>query len=659
MEKHISKKIYAGVLALSAGFLLASCDPVSALPSNYNNDIIFVDDNGNNQKIEIVASYVDDKGKTHNLTLDAGNNLGTLYDSITSERNAKVVEKILSKIAEGKFGTYSEYLEAHNDASKVAAFVAKYPEFFGTDATEAAAKFEAFDEDVTARISEYFYKEVTSGSYNDDLGRFSEEKLYNSHRYELYDLHQLVSPADDAVINNNFYVTKELNKYKMFDTSEDNYLKGTYYNLEDGKRGYIEEKVYPDILRDKLVEDYIYKNNPSSLGRAYGRQVNYVKVSYDSEPLLTGKLMENFAKAKIETANTDEQINFELVANAVKGFSTFNKGTYLVDNIVAKDLTKAAAAPQDLFDLLTATYGAPVLDAPGVEGNAIKVDFDADDKEADYKLVGTETIQLIPEGCYYKDTKLGKILVEYKKAIKAEDEGRFPADENKAALESFTSDGKTKEYGLLQKLISLSKEDYTTDGWYVKNGGLTELPSALRDRLFNIRVANTLDITDVTDPKRNVDEGVEDGKAIGDYATYTVDPKDSTKKKEVVKYLRSIYGHKVILSSVSLSYEKDHYNYIYHDRDAKAFYICEVLEAPSTAKLNPNQATAYKKADDTVDTAKIENISRQVAKILGTKDSYIKDAYTEYLNKYTFYFYDTSLRDYFKSEYPDLDQFAE
>ncbi len=196
------------------------------------------------------------------------------------------------------------------------------------------------------------------------------------------------------------------------------------------------------------------------------------------------------------------------------------------------------------------------------------------------------------------------------------------------------------------------KEDYTTDGWYVKNGGVTELPSAIRDRLFNIRVANTLD-----DPAALANETTEDG-TMGAYE-YVLDKdgKPTTEKATRLPYLRNIYGKKVILPSKSLSYEKDPLNYIYHDVDGKAFYICEVLSAPSTAKLNKDVTTVY----DGVEGEPIlkENISRQVAKILGTKDSYIKDAYTTYLNKYEFVFFDTSLYDYFKSEYPDLDQFAE
>ena len=625
MEKHISKKLFAGILALSAGFILASCDPVSAVPQNYNHSIITSTDG--------------------EIDLD-GNNLGSLYDSITSERNSKIVEKILAQIAEKKFGTYAEFLEASNDPSKVATYVANHKEFLGEDATEAAARFESFEKDIKERISEYFYNEITSGSYNDDLGRFSEEKLYNAHRYELYDLHELDETADAEVIANKFFVTKELDKNKVFDATEENYLKGVYYNLGEGKRGYIEEKVYPDILRNKLVEDYIYRNNASSLGRAYGRKVNYVKVSYDGESLLTGKLMEEFAKAKIQVASTEEQINFELVANAVKGFSTFGAATSFVDAIVPL----AAEGTGDLYNLLKATYGAP--DASD-NGNAISVEY-AVDGENNFKYMGAETIVLIPEGRYYKETKLGKILEEYKKAIKAEKEGRFPADENKAALDSFTSDGKTKEYGLLQKLISLAKEDYTTEGWFVKNGGLTELPSAIRDRLFNIKVASSLDVTDAEDANFLVDENSAEKMGAYEY------PKGDTTKDKLTRlpYLRKIYGKKVVLPSKSLSYDKDKFNYIYHDIDAKAFYICEVLEAPSTAKLNANsKEDAYKKADGSVDTAKIENVSRQVAKILGTKDSYIKDAYTEYLNKYEFTFFDTSLYEYFKSEYPDLDQF--
>ena len=593
MEKHISKKFFAGILALSAGFILASCDPVSAVPKNYNDPIVATTEG--------------------EIDLD-GNNLGTLYDAITSERNSKIVDDILAEIAEKKFGTYAEFLDACSSDEKKVAFVNAHSEFFGTDENKEE-RFNAFKADLEQRISEYFYNEITSGSYNDDLGRFSEKKLYNAHRYELYDLGEV----DEANFKT-FFVDKELDKDDIFDKANagaNAKLNEAAYTVTEG-RGYIKEKVFPDILRNKLVEDYIYKNNPSSLGRAYAREISYVKIAYDGESKFADALMENFATTHIQSAI--EHIDFSLVENAYKGFRP--------------------SADANLINVLNADENA-LLAAAATEGT---IDVDAADIDEYYTLPGT-TIVLVPAGTYYKETKLGKILEDYAKAIEGETQGRFPTEENKTALESFTSDGKSKQYGLLQKLISLMKEDYTTDGWYVKNGGVTELPSAIRDRLFNIRVANSLDDGSLYNE--------DDAAKMGNYEYVDGDP---TKDKLTrLPYLRNIYGKKVVLPSKSLSFEKDPLNYVYHDVDGKAFYVCEVLEAPSTAKLNKDVTTVY----DGVAGKPIlkENISRQVAKILGTKDSYIKDAYTEYLNKYEFTFFDTSLYEYLKSEYPDLDQF--
>ena len=600
MERHISKKFFAGILALSAGFVLASCDPVNAVPKNYDHAIITTTDG--------------------NIDLD-GNTLGTLYDSITSERNSKIVEQILSKIAEKKFGTYADFLKvsaatATDDEKN--AFADAHPEYFKTE--HKLERVNAFVADINNRISEYFYNEITSGSYNDDLGRFSEKKLHSAHKYELYDLGE-VAEANFKT----FFVDNTLTKENAFDKLN----KAAYQVAEDGKRGYIQEKVFPDILRNKLVEDYIYQNNPSTLGRAYARELSYIKVSYDNEPNFAETLMDNFALTQVEPSTLENKnINFSYLENAVKGFKPSTDATVLV-------------APLDAASEALYPAGAEV------------VKVESADVATYYTHAG---ITLIPEGSYKKETKLGKIIEEYQKAIKAEAEGRFPTEENKAALDSFTSDGKSKQYGLLQKLISLMKEDYTTEGWFVKNGGVSELPSAIRDRLFNIRVANSFDDGSL----------VLEHKADGEYTTSTMgdyewvhDDQGAKTDKPVTRlpYLRNINGRKVILPNKALSYEKDELNYIYHDRDSKAFYICEVLEAPSTAKLNEN-SNVYNTEGQPIGR---ENISRQIAKILATKDSYIKDAYTELLNYYykNIKFYDTSLYEYLKGEYPDLDVFED
>lgn len=594
MEKITSKKLFTGLLALSAGFILASCDPVKALPKNYNESIVV-----NNDGSELDIS---------------DNDLLQIYNLVEEGKNEKVVSQILEKIAENKFGTFKDFIEVNDGTKSLSDFVSGDAEtkevrekFFGEDAETQERRFKDFTEDVTSRISESFYNEITSGSYNDEDGKFSEEKLYNAKRYDLFDLHKLdkTNDADKLVINNKFYVDNTLTKENAIEK-----LQGVYYNLEEGAHGYIEEKVYPDILKNKLVEDYIYTENPASLGRAYARKVNYVKVSFDDNTYASlWQLMKAFSDRYIKTT---AEMKFEHITNAVKGFSVFNEKATGTNALVNDVVTEAS----DTFNLLHDVYGDVETDPTEPKYNAIKLDND---------IMYTD-ILLVKAGNYYKDTKLGELLVSFDKAQQAEDLGRFAPESLTAELDKFTGEGKTKEYGLMQKLISLAKEDFTTDGWYLKNGGITELPSALRDRLFNIRVANDLENVAEESP----------------YGTY-----DSK------HYFRNINGKKLVLPTNASNSD---YNYVYADMDGKAFYILEVLEAPSTAKLNKDSAAAYKDGDE-VDEVKIEQISRQVAKILGTKDSYIKDAYTEFLNNYEFTFYDQSLFDYLKSEYPDLDQF--
>lgn len=600
MEKNMSNKLLRGLFALSAGLLLASCDPVHALPKNHAESIVV---NNDAEKSEIGIK---------------DNDLLQIYNLIESGKNEEVVSQILREIAEKKFGTYEEFYKVSKEGASqedIEEYTSAHKEYFGEQYNED--RFKDFVDDIKSRISESFYNEITSGSYNDQDGKFSEEKFYNAKRYDLYDL-----PAASAeVIANKFYVTKELTKENAFAS-----LKGEYHNFTSDKRGYIEEKVFPDILKNKLVESYIYDNNPNSLGRAYARKINYIKVNYEEKEFGSlWTLLKKFSKEYIEDA--PGKLDFELVASAVKGFTVFEE-SQMVNEIYSD--TKDEAAPK-VKALLEAAHA----------GESDKEKYiDVPDSD-DYKYLSS--ITLVPAGKYYRGTKLGKILESYEDAIQAEKDGRFAAPTQKEELDKFTGEGKTKEYGLMQKLISLAKEDYTTEGWFLKNGGATELPSAIRDRLFNIKVANILDDNADFTTKSGKEHKAElpEETTLGDY--------------NEKNYLRNINGNKLMLSSEASTFEKEHYNYIHEDKDGKAFYIVEVLEAPSTAKFNEKlEETVYKKAGD-VDTVRIEQLKRQVAKILGTKDSYIKDAYTDILQGYEFKFYDSSLFDYLNNEYPDLD----
>ena len=246
MEKNINKRIFAGVCALSAAFILAACDPISAVPSNYN-DAIVLDKDGNGLD-------------------DPENKVGKIYDAVATDRNSKIVSDLLEEVADGKFGSYSKVKEAYEaykngDDSLALAHMATHQDVFyrdgdanydGKSENEVRLnRFEKFYEDIKDRISEFFYNEITSGSYNDDEGRFDESKLWWAHHYEFYDLLEKPSDKDWA----KFYVTDKVTKETALDMLND-----LYSNPAEGKRGYIEEKVYPQILKDKLVEEYVYNN---------------------------------------------------------------------------------------------------------------------------------------------------------------------------------------------------------------------------------------------------------------------------------------------------------------------------------------------------------------------------------------------------------------
>ena len=598
MANTTTKKLFAGLLALSAGVILASCDPISAIPASYNDPIL--------KDVDVEE-----------------NKIGTIYDAVATEKNAKIVENILREIAEAKFGTYKEYKAAtasgsYDDAAK--AYTKKYSKYFGKTEEIRENRFNQFVKDVKARINEFFYNEVSNASYQDELGRFSEEKLYNDKRYDLYDLDKIEDPSPTDF--ETFFVDKTVDKTNAY-----NLLAQKEAYEATSKRGYIKEKVYPDILKDKLVEDYVYRKNYNALGRAYAREVNMIKLTYEGKNPFTRKLAENFATKHIEQLAYSENtkaIKFEHLANAYKGFAPSTDDDQLIDQL--------SLAEDALFTGVTTE----------------KIEVKAADIEEHYTY---QKITLVPAGEYYVETKLGQILKDYKDAIDGEKAGRFPTEVQKTALDSFTSDGKSKEHGLFNKIVDLMKEDYTTDGWNVKSSGLGDLTSALKDRLFNIRVSQAFD-----DPKAILNETYNelnpDESTIGKWM-YEMDAegKPTDELRTRLPYIRSINGRKVVIPAKP-SYKDRSQNYVYDDVDGKSITICQVSEAPSTAKLNKDKTTEY-------DTAKKELLARSIAKVLGTKDSYIKDAYTEVLNKYDFAFYDSSLYDYLKSEYPDLDIFDE
>lgn len=603
---HVTSKrlLLAGVFALSSAFVLASCDAVTAVPVNYENPIILKDGN----------VYEDDDNK-----------LGEIYDALASNKNEKVVAALLEKIAEKEFGTYAELkacfptVDEHGDPvmdkAKALAHIEKYAHQFkkdddatlkeGVSAEDIQlARLEYFFADLNDRINKVVFDEISSDTYRDTINKteFLEEKYARAKRQDNYDI---LGFDEDGKATINF-------KSVFVDSSfQEENVRNYLTNFEATYEDYITKKIIPDVYKDKLVEEYIIDSNYSALGRAYGRKINFVKVSYESEdPNTAYRLANLYAEKALDVEGAKgADVDYTSLVNWVKGFEG-------VETKTVGDVTYPVIKALDLSD---ATLKASLDEIYGEQ-----VEFKGVCKKTGQEYdatVGLTNYGFTPGFKYYEKTKLGEILQRYQKAVVGE-ATRFASSEDVAEYDTFTSKGKqSKEQGLMQEITKLAIESYADDGWYVKNdaSGSLSLPEEFKNRLFNIKVSNDFD-------------------------------KDDWKYVKDESYFKEVQGH-YYLTPASASDAK--YNFILRDTSGNALYIIEILEAPSTSKLNKSSSRSYLITDPT-NPFKTEEVARQIAKILGTKDTYTTNAYTSYLKLYTFVYHDTSVYDYLKETYPDL-----
>ncbi len=562
MTTRTGKKTAAILLALSAGILLAGCDSVQALPKNYESPIVV--NNADGSKVDVYENI-----------------MGIIYDAASSNKKDDVLNNFIKIVAEDQFGKFAELKETveSGDPAKLKDYVAKHKGIFvhdnkiqdgDSEITEdeyLAKKFSStvdliqaqrvndFYDSIVEKIHESFYNEIISKSYNDDTGKFFEERLAYAHYSELYNID--IEQTDWF----SGYLTPSLKKEDV----------SSFIHLSDGRYDdYIERKLIPSIYKDKLVEEYLLRNNYTTLGRAYGRKVNVIKLTRDEKYKdLPGTLLKEYAKAYIANGVVD----FEMVANAWRGFHGLNEdGTVIPLTAEEETLLENAG-------LVKATGG------------------------------------------WYEATQYGQMMKKYKLA-EANISERYASEEAQAAISEFTgSFSHTIQEGLKIKLAELALSDYTTDGWYVKNGGLSDLPDDIRNRLFNISVSREID---------------------------SVDP--DTYEYSQTDYVRYVKGHYYLTPAVSET--GDESNYIIYNEGS--YYIVEVVEAVATSKLDIDGDEGYVTNRPDEGALFTETVAKNIASTLGTKDSYISNAYSYFIEKYSLEYHDSAIYDYFKEKYPEL-----
>ena len=173
-------------------------------------------------------------------------------------------------------------------------------------------------------------------------------------------------------------------------------------------------------------------------------------------------------------------------------------------------------------------------------------------------------------------------------------------------------------HGKLLKDRELEALDIVVDdGLVVKSGGVSSLPSDLRDRIFTSNISNN--ITKLAS-------------------------RDETKEIQILipKYTPN-------LSETDPDYYLN--KYAYYDTSSNAYYIVLIGNYYNTSAL--------RQKDD--DTAEVKEAKKkhalEIARLLSSTSSNQTDAITHYLNQYDLTFGDQKFYDYLKETYPDLDIF--
>ena len=625
------RKILA--VALFAAFGLAACNEVVAKPANYD-DAIVLDKDGkpldvtNNEMAQVYDAYrngalagdvLDEFLYRYAVTAFGPYNKVTKLDTDSGKTLKEVARLIKANTgADGKInadalkgGDADAFIKAHkaywtlNDkgeriqygADNKATVVANDASADQLEYTRVMTKWETIED----RIAKTLYSAVSGGSYV--TRNLFEEKEY---LYSLYGNMKNVANPKTATSYTGL-LWPEVEDEDVFKTQvkdvdganstilhRNNYQE--HFELSDEAEGktntitYVEDDVIPNIYRTLLTEQYLYDETYQLLGRSYARKVNVIKLS---------------------------------------GSSVYTKGaSYLMDAFIKNTIFNTTGAATELADfkvLSNAYNGAFMAETNYATSAEYKLWEKAglNDDIKDYLVTAKDGSKFIA------GTSYGDMMEKYDKI------SNNPAISQNES--DFTGNGTyVKEVGKQIQTRGIQVMDNTTTGWYIKNGGLTDLPETIRSRLFNIAVPNALNkaksAKDATYERRHAD------------GTY-----DATKDDN--NYVAYINGKSYLKNDKSANGEDPMNDILFVDGDN--YYIVQIEEAASTSALSKTEAASYLNLEN-YGPNKMEEIVNEVCKIVADSESYRTLAKKYFLEKANLKYHDTVIYEYFKSNFPEL-----
>lgn len=607
---------------LIAPLLLTGCDAYMAKPADYNTRLV-------------------DTASGEALKAEVVNNINSvIYDAKWDDGSAstKVLEQVLLQISESIIGKFYKTTTADPVSLAVANFKAEaalavnpfvgdadvdtfinlHPIYWVKDAstnvrkTDETSKKREYQRvcnqylSIEKRIAKIMYSKVNGGTYNIN-GRFYESKFLMS---LINTNSKVANPSllgSPAICNDGYLFVPEDKDYEVF-TKNILHIEN-YQNTVHGFT-YIEDSVLPGVYKDILTEKYVYTKAYENLGRSYGRKVNVISVAVDDKnPLFASNLVKEFA-AKYINWDDDTKKPFGDVADyfnvlniALRGYASANQQIAWEK---ATELLEVASGASQSFTLDQEIFGS-------MKGQSLS---------------------------YYKGTSYGKLV---EKTTKINDNS---IKSNSSYESEFLGSGETIhsfKIGYDSLVDGILQENYVKDGWYIKNGGLSDLPETIRTRLFSVGVSNILDTDKATDRFTKDAQGT----------SYTYEIPDNE------KYVALIHGNYYLVPSQKerpVGDEKIN-DFCWYDESSKKYYIINIEQAVSASKLSvtsdrDNYISIY---GEEKGWNMMEEFSHEIADILAYDGSTYNTIATKYwLNYASMTFHDDVIKEYFHSNYPDL-----
>ena len=527
-------------------------------------------------EIQAKPNYVDDKLVVFNdNNSDVYKNEFTgLYDALVDAgtSNSTIVDELLLRIAKKESGVFA------NDplAQKGYKSITEAGFLTAQDGVTAEERFERL-------VDDYMVDLVLGGSYSEDY-LFQEDKFAREQREALYVVTDKNVKDDEYDFKEDVDLIPGITFDQIF-TSRESYA------------DYRERKVKPIIYKRLLTAKYLYNNKYKTLGRSAARNVRVVKIDNSS--------------------TEDNGSALRTLNNYIAGFlyaSTSGK------NDAANYFPGVKDATTGFYDFSVESIS-----------NIWKGIWRNDDAQAQREQAFVQGTNLSSETLYTLHDTIEKDLEKI--ASYDSTTGKYTLlsdlDFDNSTIANTVSDftggyAYSINWGLTLKERQLNANDLTEDDFFVEKTGLTNLPSAIRSRLFSMTVSkNVATVGGTTFLLPETQENQDQVFKAGDNSALKFDTRE-----------------KAIAAASNL---------IHYDSASSTYYIVLVDQfAFATTDLEGGDSKA-----ENVNVERKEKAT-EIAILLGENSTYQKDTLLHYFEEYELAYHDDAFFEYVESTYEEL-----